>query len=192
MIAAATKPANLARIGEAIRTLRQQRGLTLKDVASAAGLSVGFLSLVERGLASLSLLSVYAIADALSIPASYFLGGEDTNYKIFRASQHTTSAKAGDAGINRLSMEVPNQTINFTSLVLPAKYDSGTISHEGEKVIFVVSGHVEVQAGEESFKLGPTDAMHFRATLSHRLRNAGKTMAVILCGSSIHLAGPFS
>jgi transcriptional regulator with XRE-family HTH domain len=179
----------LAKIGEAIRTLRRQRGLTLSDVASAAGLSVAFLSQIERGLAVPSLLSVYSLSDALSISARYFLGGEDTKFAVFRASQRSGAVPArGEPRVARLSMERPQQKINMATVTLNPGYDSGTISHAGEKVIFVVSGRVEITLDEETFRLGPSDSTHFRATLVHRVRNTGATAATLLCSSNILLS----
>lgn len=56
---------NLDAIGSAIRNLRKERGLNLRDLSRRSGLSTGFLSLVERGLSSPALTSLQAIAKAL-------------------------------------------------------------------------------------------------------------------------------
>jgi transcriptional regulator with XRE-family HTH domain len=42
-------------VGETLRLRRQMRGLSLKQVAEPAGISVGMLSQVERGLAAPSI-----------------------------------------------------------------------------------------------------------------------------------------
>jgi len=53
-----------------VRSLRRQRGLTLKELGGRAGLSHPFLSQVERGLARPSVVSVERIADALNVPVA--------------------------------------------------------------------------------------------------------------------------
>lgn len=47
-------------IGGKIRALRRQRGLTLEEISARWGLSVSFLSQVERGLSSPSVVSFVA------------------------------------------------------------------------------------------------------------------------------------
>jgi transcriptional regulator with XRE-family HTH domain len=63
---------NLEAIGSAIRKLRKERGLALRDLSRRSGLSTGFLSLVERGLSSPALTSLQAIAKALETNVTTF------------------------------------------------------------------------------------------------------------------------
>ncbi|WP_204323984.1 helix-turn-helix domain-containing protein, partial [Stenotrophomonas maltophilia] len=55
-------------VGARIRALRQAKGLSLDTVAGKAGLSIGFLSQIERGLSSPSLKALASLADALGLP----------------------------------------------------------------------------------------------------------------------------
>src|SRR3954471_12614954 len=57
-------------LGARVRSLRRERGLTLKGLGSKAGLSHPFLSQVERGLAHPSVTSVERIAAALDVPVA--------------------------------------------------------------------------------------------------------------------------
>lgn len=54
-------------IGETIRGLRKDRGLTLKQMARRTGLSVSLLSQIERAESSASISSLYKIASALDV-----------------------------------------------------------------------------------------------------------------------------
>jgi DNA-binding NtrC family response regulator len=54
-------------IGETIRGLRKDRGLTLKQMARRTGLSVSLLSQIERAESSASISSLYKIATALDV-----------------------------------------------------------------------------------------------------------------------------
>lgn len=66
-----------ATIGETLRLRRKRRGLSLKDVASRAGLSIGLLSQVERGLTMPSVRSMRGICEALEMPVPWlFAGGQ--------------------------------------------------------------------------------------------------------------------
>jgi len=53
--------------GEQIRTARRQRMMTLRDVAAASGVTLGYLSEIERDLASPSIAVAQKLADALGV-----------------------------------------------------------------------------------------------------------------------------
>ncbi len=53
--------------------LRKRRGLTISEMAEAAGLSVQFVSMLERGQRSAKLSTLHAIATALDLSASELL-----------------------------------------------------------------------------------------------------------------------
>ena len=57
-----------AKVGARIRELRKERGMSLVELADAAGLSRGHLSSVERGLVLITVGTVVATARALGIP----------------------------------------------------------------------------------------------------------------------------
>ncbi len=61
-------------IGETIRGLRKDRGLTLKQMARRTGLSVSLLSQIERAESSASISSLYKIAVALDVPIRELFG----------------------------------------------------------------------------------------------------------------------
>jgi len=61
-------------IGEAVRTLRKARNLTLKQLARRSGLSMSYLSQIERSAASASIFSLYRIANAFGVKMAELLG----------------------------------------------------------------------------------------------------------------------
>lgn len=60
-------------LGEALRERRQEQGRTLRDVAAAASVSLGYLSEIERGVKEASSELLAAICDALDMPLSVVL-----------------------------------------------------------------------------------------------------------------------
>ncbi len=60
-------------IGDVLRGIRQRQGRTLREVSSAARVSLGYLSEVERGQKEASSELLYAICSALDIPLSVVL-----------------------------------------------------------------------------------------------------------------------
>lgn len=64
-----------------MRALRQQRGLTLRDVGRDSGLSISHLSEIERGVTNLSLGGLEQLAAALGVDPLLLLGGDSTQYE---------------------------------------------------------------------------------------------------------------
>ena len=60
-------------IGDVLRTVRQHQGRTLREVSSAARVSLGYLSEVERGQKEASSELLASICTALNIPLSFVL-----------------------------------------------------------------------------------------------------------------------
>lgn len=60
-------------IGDVLRDVRQRQGRTLREVSSAAQVSLGYLSEVERGQKEASSELLSAICTALNVPLSVVL-----------------------------------------------------------------------------------------------------------------------
>jgi quercetin dioxygenase-like cupin family protein len=65
-------------IGRHVRTFRKQQGLTLRALSVRSGLSVGFLSQLERGLTSIGLTTLRDLAQDLGHPITAFFDDSGT------------------------------------------------------------------------------------------------------------------
>ncbi|MDF1500749.1 MAG: helix-turn-helix transcriptional regulator [Anaerolineales bacterium] len=65
------------KLGERIRELRHQKGETLLELGDGAGLSVSYLSDLERGRTSPSMQTLQALADHFELTVTDFLAGVD-------------------------------------------------------------------------------------------------------------------
>src|SRR5687768_5469568 len=70
----ASNAETLATLSQRVQRLRQQRGLSLEDLAGAADVSASFLSQLERGVGNPSFLTLTKIARALAVPIGYLFG----------------------------------------------------------------------------------------------------------------------
>ena len=64
-------------LGAAVKELRKARALTLKDLAAGSGLSIGYLSQIERDLATPSIKALHDIARVLGVTISWFFPETD-------------------------------------------------------------------------------------------------------------------
>lgn len=77
-------------IGARLRTLRRWRGKTLAEVAGLAGVSVSYLSMVERGERMLDRRSyISGIASALKVSETDLVGGPHLSADKGQSDPHT-------------------------------------------------------------------------------------------------------
>jgi transcriptional regulator with XRE-family HTH domain len=74
-------------VGEQLRRLRQDQGRTLRDVSSAARVSLGYLSEIERGQKEPSSELLAAICTALDVPLSILLRSVSDEVAAVEAAQ---------------------------------------------------------------------------------------------------------
>ena len=65
----------LTRFAGNVRRLRAKKGLSQKALADKVGISVSYVSMLERGQRSPPLETIEKVAKALSVPAASLLGG---------------------------------------------------------------------------------------------------------------------
>jgi transcriptional regulator with XRE-family HTH domain len=92
-------------IGEKLRTVRQQRQISLRDLAEKANISASMLSQIETGKAYPSVRSIYNIAAALVLPVDYFFPDQDGSVPThpeenYRSTDEMTASEMREAAIN--------------------------------------------------------------------------------------------
>ena len=68
-----TASSDLRRLGQRIRQLREEKGLTQADLSRSSGVSRVYLSGIERGIRNLTVLHLLAVAKALKVPPGALL-----------------------------------------------------------------------------------------------------------------------
>jgi len=167
-------------VGEAIRALRKARGMSLRALARASKLSANALSMIERGLSSPSVSTLYRLAEALEIPISRLFQVEKKRAAIV----HRRVAERTRVSIPRglwegLGGEVFDGPVEPLVLTLESGSNSGpdVMAHGGHEFIYCLRGRIEYQVDGEGYLLEPGDSLLFRAYRRHRWRNPGPTVA---------------
>lgn len=175
-----------------LREIRKQRNLTLDALAAQTGFTKGYLSKIERGINTPPIASLATISRALQIDMSELLStsdDEDTEssdrISVVRANERQEVIRGGSSfgyDYRALTHTMPAKhmepfVFTFPSQVLKEVY----FEHEGEELIFVLSGTVEFEVGERRFTLLPGDCIYFDSTLRHRGRSvSGEAKALVV------------
>ncbi len=187
-------------VGQRIRELRKRRGLSLEMVAASTGLSIGFLSQIERGLSSPTLRALTSLADATGVgiadllqdssslsdhPPTITRGGGRTDVVMWKSGIRKAVLAAGVAA--------PSARFAFTVLDFEAGASSGVefYSHRGEEAGYVVEGRLLLAfATGPSWTLDPGDSFHFDSERPHRFENAvGRRTVVVMLNLNAGAAG---
>lgn len=163
-----------ARIGETARQLRKSLGLTVAELASAAGISTGMLSKIETGSTSASLATLNALAQSLNVPMSQLFVEDDarrdcsyvrrgTGVRIERRG--TKSGHLYDLLGHSLAGDVGVEPYLITLRKGAEPYPN--FSHAGVEFIYMLSGKVQYRHADALYLLEPGDALFFDAAGRH-------------------------
>jgi len=163
-------------IGREVRTLRNQRKITVAELSKSTGLSIGMLSKIENGHTSPSLTTLQSLAEALGAPITSFF----RSYEGSRSAVHTKAGQGveleragtraghqynllGHLGANDSGIVVEPYLITLTeeSDVFP------TFQHDGIEMLYMLEGAVDYRHGQEIYPLRPGDTLFFDADAPH-------------------------
>ena len=161
-------------IGNRIRELRGQRGMTLQALATASGLSPSMLSLIERGRTSPSIGSLVVIARALQVGMSDLLADNvEREDKLIVRSSEARVVETARHVVRRLLREDLRLGVSI-AINEYAPYTGSAerpISHDGYEFGFVLEGVLTVEIDGCKHKLNPGDLISYSSTRKHRLWN---------------------
>lgn len=170
-------------IGRRIKHVRQDRGLTLKAVEAASGVSATHVSEIERGAASPTVGALVRIARALGRRPGYFLEENEIGEVsvVTRADRVLESAGSG-ASVERLTAGIPGGRVQVAQVTLaPGRsHRSAPHEHDGVEAVLVMVGSVTVSVDGATHVLGAGDTIHFDARRPHAYSNGSREAPAVL------------
>ena len=164
-------------IGNKVRTLRKQKGLSILQLSKLAEVSTGMISQIERDMVVPTVVSIWRIANALDTNINYFFDdGEREEQFIIRKGEHREMLMNKGNGIYQLlSPSHKDRLMDVIKITLKGgqEYDHHCVNHEGEECGYVLSGVLTVQLNGTNWELYPGDSMYFKSTLPHKYMNLG-------------------
>lgn len=171
-----------ANFGAAVRARRAEAGITLDQLASASGVSIGTLSRVERGAMNTSLANAIAIANSLGTTVDVLsMPGQEVVVRRSIDAQMFTDARTG---VVRTLIARPSIGAELIQYMLPPHARSPEFAPHGrgtKEILHVTSGAVEVHSGgDDAITLFPGDTAEMPADRDHQLVNSGEGAATIV------------
>jgi len=173
-------------IGDKIRRLRLQRGLTQAELADRCELSKSFISLLERDLTSPSLDTLSDLLETLGSDLPSFFAKADEKIVFGAEDIFVKEDPEGMRGL--IKWLIPSAQKNQMEPILLELAPGGATDeddpHEGEEFGYVLSGMIRVVLGDRSERVRKDESFYFRPSAPHRLVNAGKGPCRVLWVSS--------
>lgn len=168
-------------LGQKIRRRRRAIDKTLRQVAEQVGLSISFLSQIERGVATPSLSSLCNIAEALDTTIDTFVKPPRHSGVVTRQGEREMFS-LGDVKrtYELMGRGFPGAKLNACLVHRPPGHVSETMHNAGEEFVYVLEGAVLYEIDGERYVLKPGDSIHFRSDQPHRSATMGDAPAVEL------------
>ncbi len=158
-----------------MRALRRARGLTLQALAARLGMSVGWLSQVERDISTPQISDLQAIAKVFEVPLSLFFGSaqapDNEQGLIVRAGQGRAMGSDADGLIETLLS--PDLTDDFEvihSTFLPGAIMQDANRRDTQELGYLISGKLDLWIDERPFTITAGDSFRIRES-SYRWSN---------------------
>ena len=181
-------------IGAHLRDARTERGLSLRSVAQALGVSASLLSQVETGKTQPSVATLYAIANHLEVSLDELLGIVPASSRPEPMFGHTGAAlpdvqRAADNPAILLENGVRWERLAVgaggPADALLVSYEPGAASsgdgrlsrHSGYEYAYLLEGELTLELDFDTYVLGPGDSLQFESMRPHLFTNRGDTVA---------------
>ncbi|MBT9385306.1 XRE family transcriptional regulator [Pseudooceanicola sp. CBS1P-1] len=188
----APEPADTAgSVGDRLRRRRQELKLTMKQVAEAAGFSIGYISQIERGLTTPSLTALGLVAEALDAPLADFFTQPAAAGPVTRQGNRATfSVGLGQGTVyERLSAAFPGNVLRSVIMHEAPGHRSDITAHDGEEIFYIVEGALTIEVAGETYVLNKGDSIHFKSSLPHVSWNHTTEPTAILHTCTIDVFG---
>ncbi|HKU25343.1 MAG TPA: XRE family transcriptional regulator, partial [Candidatus Sulfotelmatobacter sp.] len=170
---------NASAIGAHLRQLRAKQKLSLAQVAEAVGISVGFLSAMERSQMSGSVGTLRKLARFYKTNILDFFDANGANSRQVRPADRKVLQAGSGVQMELLAW---GNTVMEPHLfrIAPESGSGDSYTHEGEEFIYLLRGDLEIILDGEQYHLKAGDSFYFESATPHRWKNPGRKEALVL------------
>jgi len=175
------------RVGDRLRGIRAQMGLSIRALAEMSGLNVNTLSLIENGRTSPSVSTLQQLAQSLQVPITAFFETDHGEKKaVFQKNGSRPRVAFAHGLMEDLGVGMPRYGAEPLIFVLNPNADSGKhpIVHTGREFVYCIEGHIAYTVDTDTYLLEPGDSLLFEAYLPHHWKNMDATPSralLVLC-----------
>jgi DNA-binding transcriptional MerR regulator/quercetin dioxygenase-like cupin family protein len=166
--------------GLRIRMARTSRGLSLAQVAESVGISVGFLSAIERSSMSASVSTLRKLARFYKLNILDFFDQSGGKQYLVRPNERRQLPASDGVRMELLAWGNPVMEPHLFHVAPGAGSGEEEYSHDGEEFLFLLNGVLDLVVDGKQYKLHKGDSFYFESSTPHRWSNSGSKEAVVL------------
>jgi transcriptional regulator with XRE-family HTH domain len=169
-------------LGNKIRQIRISKGMNLTTFARKINKTTSYLSQIERGLASPSIMALREISKTLNVPIFYFLVDDGKQRSLVKKKER----KVLQFPKSHLTFELLSPDLSKQIEMIRIRLQPGAstctvpMPHQGEECTFVLEGKMEIQIGEEFFILEKGDTIYYIASIPHKITSVGEDDLIVI------------
>jgi transcriptional regulator with XRE-family HTH domain len=171
-------------LGSTIRRLREERNLSLKEVAMRSDLTPSFLSQVERNITSPSVASLRKVAQAFGVPLTSLFQGPSIpeNHVVRRKDRRQLIHPRRQWRDYLLTPNLTGKLQVILSVIEPGggSGDEAYAHDSDEECVIILRGRLEFWVGSDWYLLEEGDSIVFESRIPHRNSNPGPEKAEVL------------
>lgn len=170
------------KIGHKLKELRKAKGLTQEELADRSELSKGFISQLERDIASPSIATLVDILQCLGTDLKTFFNDENDEQIVFKEQDYFE--KIDGELKNKVEWIIPNAQKNMMEPIRLTIEPGGStypdMPHEGEEFGYVLQGSITIHLDNKTYKAKKGEAFYFTAKTEHYITASNKTGATLI------------
>jgi transcriptional regulator with XRE-family HTH domain len=156
-------------VGPRLRTIREQRGITLTDVAGRTGISKSTLSRLENGQRRPSLELLLPLAQTYQVPLDDLVGAPEVGDPRIRLKPRRVN------GRTVLPLTRKPDGVQAWKMVIPASQSSPKPrTHDGYEWLYVLAGRMRLILGDQDLVIGVGEVVEFDTQLPHWFGSTGE------------------
>lgn len=169
------------KIGNKVRNLRNQNGLTQDELASRTELTKGFISQLERGQTAPSISTLADIVECLGSNMSDFFHEDNDVQIVFKEDDCFEKIDEDQNKITWLVNTAQNSNIEPILVnIQPGKTLVTDKPHEGEEFGYVLEGRIKLRYGQHEYTLEKGDSFLFPANKRHCIGSASDQVSTLI------------
>ncbi|WP_430592491.1 helix-turn-helix domain-containing protein [Humidisolicoccus flavus] len=164
----------LEHLGNRLRAARQDRGLTLQELAESSAMSVSTLSRLESGKRQASLELLVPLTRQLGIRIDDLIEPEVRDPRVRRPTTHRDGLEVTPLAPEGSAIHTFKITYSPTDTLPSLRV------HDGYEWLYVLRGKLRLRLGEQDLILSRGEAAEFDTRVPHAMNAAGNSPVEIL------------
>lgn len=167
-------------VGERLRALRRERGLSIRKVSEATGFSVSFLSKLETGKTSITIKNLIKLLGFYGVTLAELFSGPSARKITFRKEERRRVDSPESVTLELLVEDREAGMEPLLGTFRPYARYQDPIAHGGEEFAMVIKGEFRFELGREAHHLREGDCAYFRGEEPHAWENLSGEEGLLL------------